>query len=98
MTFTGITNADGGFTLDFIQQEFELIDSNQNGLLDPQEGVISGGGIDSTTNQSFSGSLSADANSSVITPLTTIVSELILWEKPEDAQAKVGISLDSHIM
>ena len=76
--FQGFTDTEGKFKFDFLAEEFELIDTNQNGQIDPDEGVIEvSGGIDSVTNRVFGGALKADAASSVVTPLTTIVAEMM---------------------
>jgi hypothetical protein len=49
------------------------------------------GGIDTNTNQPFNSALSADANSSVVSPLTTILSEMIKNGTPKgDAQTELA--------
>jgi hypothetical protein len=76
--FQGFTDTEGRFKFDFLAEEFELIDTNQNDQIDPDEGVIEvSGGIDSVTSRMFDGALKADAASSVVTPLTTIVAEMM---------------------
>jgi hypothetical protein len=77
-----------------LEDDFVLIDSNGNGIIDPTEGTIFVvGGIDTTTNQSFTSALSADANSTVITPLTTILNEMVKNGTPkEQAQIELAAS------
>ena len=58
--------------------ELRAIDSNGNGRIDPDEGrFIARGGIDTSTGTPFSGVLIADANASVVSPLTTIVAKIM---------------------
>ena len=72
------TDQDGAFSIQFLGDVFQQIDLNNNGALDPDEGYIEvSGGIDSSTNREFTGQLKADADSSVVTPLTTLVNEMI---------------------
>jgi hypothetical protein len=94
LKITGTTDANGSFDLYFLEDDFVLIDSNVNGIIDPTEGtIVVVGGIDTTTNQSFTSALSADANSTVITPLTTILSEMVKNGTPkEQAQAELAAS------
>ena len=40
LTRTVITNSSGGFELDFLSSEFQLLDANNNGLLDLDEGTL----------------------------------------------------------
>ncbi len=76
--FYGITDAVGGFSIPFLASEFEQIDLNQNGLLDSQEGMIEvTGGIDSVTNRPFNATLKADAGATVVTPLTSVIAEMM---------------------
>ena len=67
---------------------------NGNQVIDPDEGtIIVSGGIDTTTNQLFTSALSADANSTIISPLSTILSEMIKRGTPkEQAQAELAAS------
>ena len=58
------TDATGGFNIE--------LDPNN-----PDAKLISFGGIDSSTGQSFTGTLTAPAGSSVITPLTSLVQSLV---------------------
>ena len=86
------TDQRGAFTIAFTNQEFALVDSNKNGVIDPGEGKIKvSGGIDSSTMEPFSGSYEADANSSVVTPLTSILSALVdEGLSRENAKSKVA--------
>jgi hypothetical protein len=86
------TDQSGAFTIAFTNQEFALVDSNKNGFVDPDEGKIKvSGGIDSSTMEPFAGSYEADANSSVVTPLTSILSALVdEGLSRENAKSKVA--------
>ncbi len=67
------TNSKGTFSLLFTMDEFLSVDKNENGSLDPDEGsIIVEGGIDTSTNLPFEGSIISDANSSVVSPLTSL--------------------------
>jgi hypothetical protein len=73
-----VTDINGRAKITFTKKEFEKFDKNENGKLDPDEGkFIVIGGFDTSTNAFFPGKLVADANSSVISPLTTMVSQLM---------------------
>ena len=72
------TDEQGRATISFTQEEFEQFDVNANGVLDPSEGkFIVIGGFDTSTGVYFPGKLIADANSSVISPLTTMIAKLM---------------------
>ena len=64
--------------LDFLANEFDLVDTNGNGLIDREEGMIEvSGGVDTVTNRVFEGTLKADGGAGVVTPLTTVIAEMI---------------------
>jgi hypothetical protein len=92
LSITGTTNINGGFDLFFLEEDFSKIDTNGNQLIDPSEGtIVVTGGIDTNTNQPFNSALSADANSSVVSPLTTILNEMIKNGTPKaDAQTELS--------
>jgi hypothetical protein len=72
------TDQNGGFSIKFLGDVFQDVDVNNNGVLDPEEGeIVVSGGIDSTTNRQFTGQMKADAGSSVVTPLTSLVNQMI---------------------
>ena len=72
------TNIYGRADVLFTAAEFANFDINGNGRLDPQEGkFIVTGGFDTSTGSVFSGKLYADANSTVVSPLTTLISQLM---------------------
>ncbi len=72
------TDINGRAKISFTKKELEKFDKNGNGKLDSDEGkFIVIGGFDTSTNAFFPGKLVADANSSVISPLTTMVSQLM---------------------
>jgi hypothetical protein len=85
------TDAAGNFTLD-ISGNFDL---NGNGTLDYDEGqYVVVGGTDAITGQPFSGTLRAVPGSTVLTPLTTLVSALVdQGVIPEAAQTQVKTTL-----
>ena len=56
------------------KDELQTFDLNGNGRLDANEGkFIVIGGIDTSTGTKFSGKLIADVNSTVVSPLTTLL-------------------------
>jgi hypothetical protein len=72
------TDENGAYALTFSQKEFSELDTNKNGLIDHDEGRISvSGGFDSSTLNPFTGTFEADANSTVVTPLTTLATALM---------------------
>ena len=76
--FYGTTDLQGGFKLDFLANEFALVDTNGNGLIDSEEGMIEvSGGVDTVTNRIFEGTLKADGGAAVVTPLTTVIAEMV---------------------
>ena len=88
--FYGTTDSDGNFSIPFLASEFELMDLNQNGMLDPEEGMIEiSGGIDSVTNRTFNATLKADAGATVVTPLTTVIAEMMEQGTSKEAAKSV---------
>jgi len=89
------TDENGAFTLSFTQADLAKIDSNENGVVDFSEGRIKVfGGIDASTLQPFDGLYEADANSTVVNPLTTLVSALLDQNLTrQDAASKVAETL-----
>jgi len=89
------TDESGAFTLSFTQEDLAKIDQNGNGVVDFSEGKIKVfGGRDASTNQSFNGLYEADANSTVVNPLTTLVSALLDQNLTrQDAVSKVAETL-----
>ena len=72
------TDQSGAFSIAFTNEEFAEVDEDGNGTIDPEEGrIIVSGGIDSSTMEPFTGSYQADANSSVVTPLTSLVAAFL---------------------
>ena len=75
---SAVSNEDGNFTLYFTDEEMELFDVNGDGSIGADEGtMIVSGGIDIDTNASFSGELRANAESEIISPLTSILSFMV---------------------
>ena len=72
------TEENGEFSLSFSQDELLLFDLNSNGVLDSNEGrIMVSGGVDSSTNEPFAGTLFADPNATVVTPLTSLIAGLM---------------------
>ena len=90
-----VTDENGGYSLAFTAEEFAKIDVNNNGTIDSSEGKIRvTGGVDSSTQKPFAGSYVADANSTVVTPLTTLTTALVdQGLSSSQAQAKVAAEL-----
>lgn len=72
------TDGSGQFVLSLTTPELELFDTDKNGKIDSDEGrIVVSGGFDVTTNAPFTGSYSADANSTVVSPLSTLVTAVM---------------------
>ena len=72
------TDGSGQFVLSLTTPELELFDTDKNGKIDSNEGrIVVTGGFDVTTNAPFTGSYSADANSTVVSPLSTLVTAVM---------------------
>ena len=93
---TAKTDENGSFTLFFTDEELDEFDDNQNGRLDGEEGlIVVSGGIDIDTNASFMGQLRADAESNIVSPLTSIVYSMVQdGIRFEDAQSRVLTALN----
>ena len=95
------TQEDGSFKFLLTVAEIEEFDLNKNGVLDPTEGkIIIRGGIDRSTGSPFSGKLLGDVNTSVVSPLSTLVAQLIEQGVDKvEAQNKVNkaFSIDETI-
>ena len=95
------TREDGSFKFLLTVAEIEEFDLNKNGVLDPTEGkIIIRGGIDRSTGSPFSGKLLGDVNTSVVSPLSTLVAQLIEQGVDKvEAQNKVNkaFSIDETI-
>ncbi|MBD2484973.1 hypothetical protein, partial [Planktothrix sp. FACHB-1365] len=91
------TDAAGNFTLE-IAGNFDL---NSNGTLDFDEGeYVVVGGTDAITGQAFTGTLRALPDSTVVTPLTTLISALVdtgLTPEASETQVKTALGLPSTI-
>ncbi|CAD5975589.1 Leukotoxin [Planktothrix tepida] len=91
------TDAAGNFTLE-IAGNFDL---NSNGTLDFDEGeYVVVGGTDAITGQAFTGTLRAVPDSTVVTPLTTLISTLVdtgLTPDASETQVKTALGLPSTI-
>ncbi|MDG1138612.1 MAG: DUF5011 domain-containing protein [Opitutales bacterium] len=78
LSVPAFTDQNGEYVLRITEAEFIKFDENNNSILDPNEGrIIVSGGVDGSTGFAFLGSFSADANASVVTPLTTLISGLL---------------------
>lgn len=85
------TDSTGNYQLE-ISNTFDI---NENGIIDPEEGqYVLTGGIDVITGQAFNSTLKAPTGSTVITPLTNLISELVaVGLTPEEAEATVKTAL-----
>ena len=78
LSIPSTTDQNGKYSLKITEEEFVRFDENNNSILDSSEGrIIVSGGVDGSTGAVFLGSFSADANASVVTPLTTLISSMI---------------------
>ncbi|MGK7945593.1 MAG: hypothetical protein AB4058_14100, partial [Microcystaceae cyanobacterium] len=86
------TNQNGQFDLIIDDFTFQQLDSNQNGIIDLSEArLVMIGGIDSGSELSFDGILTAPVGSSVITPFTSLVERIGRQENisAEEAQTLI---------
>ena len=90
------TDSNGRAKIILSQSELQTFDLNGNGKLDPDEGkFVVIGGIDTSTGTRFSGKLIADANASVISPLTTMISKMMdLGATKEEAVTALALALE----
>jgi uncharacterized repeat protein (TIGR02543 family) len=90
------TNEYGKAQIILSQRELEAFDLNSNGKLDSDEGkFIVIGGIDTSTGTKFSGKLVADANASVVSPLTTMISKMMdLGASKTEALTALSLALE----
>jgi hypothetical protein len=90
-----LTDESGAFSFAFTTEEFLMTDTNTNGAIDPGEGrILVFGGTDSSTLEPFTGLYVADANSTVVNPLTTLSSAFVEQGlSREDAKLKVADAL-----
>jgi Domain of unknown function (DUF4347)/FG-GAP-like repeat/RTX calcium-binding nonapeptide repeat (4 copies)/Calx-beta domain len=86
------TDSGGKFNLNI---PFETFDTNKNGEIDPSEGnLVAIGGTDTATGLPLETPVTAPPDSSVVTPLTSLVADLIDKEiAPEEAQSLVKTAL-----
>ena len=90
------TNANGRAQIILSERELAKFDLNGNGKLDPEEGkFVVTGGIDTSTGTRFSGKLIADATSTVVSPISTIISKLMdLGATKNEALLSVALALE----
>ena len=90
-----LTDESGAFSFSFTEEEFLKADANKNGAIDPEEGrILVYGGTDSSTLEPFTGLYVADANSTVVNPLSTLSSAFVEQGlSREDAKSKVAEAL-----
>ncbi|MEZ2232093.1 SBBP repeat-containing protein [Microcoleus sp.] len=86
------TDSNGEYNLDIA---FEIFDKNQNGEIDPSEGnLVAFGGTDTATGLPLETPVTAPADASVVTLLTSLVADLIdKGIAPEIAQSQVKSAL-----
>ena len=88
-----MTEADGSFEFPISWEDYDL---NQNGTIDPTEGlIVAQGGTYVSTGLPLEAPLTAVPGSEVVTPLTTLVAELsvLLEIEPEVAELQVKLAL-----
>lgn len=94
---TTTTDSAGNFTLD-IPDSFDL---NSDGFIDAGEGeYVAIGGTDAITGQAFTGTLRAVPGSTVVTPLTTLISAIVdtgALPEASETQVKTALGLPSTI-
>ena len=90
------TDSNGRAKIILSQSELDAFDLNQNGRLDPNEGkFVVIGGIDTSTGTKFSGKLIADANASVVSPLTTMIAKMMdMGATKEEAVTALALALN----
>ncbi len=102
----GVQDADEPFTTTDSTGNYDLaisneFDTNGNGEIDPSEGqYVLVGGTDAITGQTFTGTLKATPGSTVITPLTNLITELTktgLTTEEAQTQLKTSLGLPSGI-
>jgi Ca2+-binding RTX toxin-like protein len=72
------TDGDGAFNLDFPFEDFETFDKNENGEIDSDEGnLVAFGGIDTATGLPLETPVTAPADATVVTLLTTLMVDLV---------------------
>ncbi|MGA9379722.1 MAG: calcium-binding protein, partial [Phormidium sp.] len=94
---TTTTDSAGNFTLD-IPDSFDL---NSDGFIDAGEGeYVAIGGTDAITGQAFTGRLRSVPGSTVVTPLTTLISTLVdtgALPEASETQVKTALGLPSSV-
>ncbi|WP_264477949.1 hypothetical protein, partial [Planktothrix agardhii] len=94
---TTTTDSAGNFTLD-IPDSFDL---NSDGFIDAGEGeYVAIGGTDAITGQAFTGRLRAVPGSTVVTPLTTLISAIVdtgALPEASETQVKTALGLPSSV-
>ncbi len=88
-----MTEADGSYEFPISWEEYDL---NQNGIIDPTEGlIVAQGGTYVSSGLPLEAPLTAVPGSEVVTPLTTLVAELsvLLEIEPEVAELQVKSAL-----
>jgi len=102
----GVQDADEPFTTTDSTGNYDLaisneFDTNGNGEIDPSEGqYVLVGGTDAITGQTFTGTLKATPGSTVITPLTNLITELTktgLTTEEAQTQLKTSLGLPSGV-
>jgi hypothetical protein len=98
---TILTDATGSFSLMLTTAELNIFGGENNSLEPHEAKIIVSGGYDPTIESNFTGRYEADINSSVVSPLTTLVSSLMNLDEnltKEEAKNKVqtafGIDVD----
>jgi hypothetical protein len=89
---TILTDATGSFSLMLTTAELNIFGGENNSLEPHEAKIIVSGGYDPTIESNFTGRYEADINSSIVSPLTTLVSSLMNLDEnltKEEAKTKV---------
>ncbi len=75
---SGLTTRSGGFEIEIAEEDFLTHDKNNNGMLDPSEGmIVVVGGLDHSSNIPLAISYKAPPSYSVITAVSTLVAAFV---------------------
>ncbi|NJK70586.1 MAG: hypothetical protein HC941_32485, partial [Microcoleus sp. SU_5_3] len=92
------TDSNGKYNLEIPLESF---DKNKNGQIDPEEGnLVAFGGTDTATNLPLENSLSAPADATVVTPLTSLVTDLIaggMTQSEAESKVKSALSIPGEV-
>ncbi|MGL5060072.1 MAG: calcium-binding protein, partial [Microcoleus sp.] len=92
------TDSNGGYKLEVSLGNF---DKNKNGKIDPEEGnLVAFGGTDTATGLPLENSLSAPADAAVVSPLTSLVTDLMaggMSQSEAESKVKSALSIPGEV-